>query len=499
MNRFTLWLSLFIFVISTNFIGFQEQHKAEAQVVAQDICLARWIWNEDDLSQPFWEAPFVAQATGLLDLRSLLQMGKLGPTAEGWGLFAYDRAMGSTGMHCMGADLDAPITAAQADTIAVILGKRVGDFRSQNMRSLIKEIFTEEADPTGELFWKPALISRTKGFQIHLGGYGTIIQEDFSESHLSFQNTLAVRKVDYSRNARIPNTLTGSARDQWIQSFRTKQELKNTITLTETEAKLRWQGVLEGWTGYDMLQYLGKIDRSRLTEFVPIEYLNGNEGTHSVREPTTIKGDTFVEGVDTNLESHTPTGPNAGTSWVLVEGVAGDLVVRAIQDDLNRIAGRSARMTDALSSDDHYTQAVCTNQINGGGRYCGVTSRMSSSAVTYYSGEFERQSEVVQPYQIFKTVTGTRTSLGTLGATGDSANNNLLKLEVNVSNLDLYGVDATELKITLIDTSITGNLFAGLIGQHTGGSRIQWDNFEAADLALPPTPPPPTRRIITIN
>jgi hypothetical protein len=29
-----------------------------------------------------------------------------------------------------------------------------------------------------------------------------------------------------------------------------------------------------------------------------------------------VKADTFVETSDTALESHTPTGPNAGTSWV---------------------------------------------------------------------------------------------------------------------------------------------------------------------------------------
>jgi hypothetical protein len=140
-------------------------------------------------------------------------------------------------------------------------------------------------------------------------------------------------------------------------------------------------------------------------------------------------------------------------------------------------------MTDALSGDDHYAQASCTNAINGGGRYTGVTARMSSSEATYYSGEIERQSEVVNPYQVFKTVTGTRTSLGTGAGGGDSANNNTLKLEVNGSDLDLYGVDGTQLKVSLTDTSITGNLYAGIVGSHSGANRNQWNNFKAADLA----------------
>jgi hypothetical protein len=94
-----------------------------------------------------------------------------------------------------------------------------------------------------------------------------------------------------------------------------------------------------------------------------------------------------------------------------------------------------------------------------------------------------RASDTADPYTIVKIVSGTYTELGSTSGTGDSASNNILKLEVNGSDLDLYGNDGTELKVSVTDTSITGNLHAGISGSHTGSNRNQWNNFEAGDLS----------------
>jgi hypothetical protein len=72
-----------------------------------------------------------------------------------------------------------------------------------------------------------------------------------------------------------------------------------------------------------------------------------------------------------------------------------------------------------------------------------------------------------------------------------------LKLEVNGSDLDLYGNDGTELKVSLTDTAITGNLYAGIVGSHSGSNRNQWDNFKAAD--LPPGGGAAASRVVIVG
>jgi hypothetical protein len=435
-------------------VWFLPPPESHAQVSAQDACFARFQWNTDDPDTPYWQAPLPANLTGGIDLRSLPQAASPGPLAQGWGLFAYDRAMGTTGMHCLGGNLDARFSAVQADTIAVLLGQLPGSLQARDMRAITRELLSTDADPTGQDFAKPVRISREQGFKVEVGGFGTIIDEEFSRSHPAFEPTLAVRWADY-RQARAAG-----------------------VPLED----------LQRWTGYDALQYYGSRNPTSeiLDELLPPEHRGDGS-----RSPATTIGDTFTELVlDTNLESHVPSGPNAGTGWAIVEGTAGNLVVNALNDRVQRPAdsGRdSYRMTDALSSDDHYAQANSFNGVNGGGggRFSGVTVRVSSSAATYYSGQEHRASETADPYTIWKVVAGTPTELGTLTGTGDNADN-LLRLEANGSALDLYGVDGTQLKISLTDTSITGNLHVGIAGDHTGTNRNIWDNFKGADLAAAP-------------
>lgn len=139
-----------------------------AQRKGEDVCLARWEWYTGDPNGPYWRGPFMRNLTGSLDLRSIPQMGTPGPIARGWGLFAYDQPMGWTGMHCMGGDLDAAISKTQADTIALVLDKSMDSIEARTMRGLIEEVFTSDADPTGERFARPMRDD------IYLGGYGWI-------------------------------------------------------------------------------------------------------------------------------------------------------------------------------------------------------------------------------------------------------------------------------------------------------------------------------------
>lgn len=394
---------------------------AQAQT-AQDVCFARWVWNTDERDFVFWEAPFQANLTGLLDLRSNTQAGQSGPIAEGFGLFAYDQPMGSTGMHCMGGDLDQAITAVQADTIALLLDRSAGSIAARNIRGLLKEVLTTDADPTGVNLNKPVRISRKQGFIIHLGGYGPIIQERFSESHPAFQVTLAVRRADYTRNREAGVPLEA----------------------------------LQRWTGHDALAIFGREPTpADLDLLLPAQYR-----ADSWQKPRTIITESFNQANSTILGPDL-TWTEVTSNWTTVSNEAAP----------GGVAG-NARAEHDLSSDDHYAQVVikATTSSNAG-----VRIRFAAAADTNYFGIWRNTNT---RYEIFKRIATSNTILFN-GAASAIAINDVIKLEVTGADLlTLYRNAGAEASGT--DTSITGDLRTGMYGD---SSTSRLDDFEAADLA----------------
>lgn len=88
-----------------------------------------------------------------------------------------------------------------------------------------------------------------------------------------------------------------------------------------------------------------------------------------------IANDTYVEGSDTTLTSHAPTGPNAGTSWV---SIAGSATVRAATDDIidsNGSSGNKIRMTNDLGIQHRVQVDIWFGSGVGGFVFSGVAGR----------------------------------------------------------------------------------------------------------------------------
>lgn len=158
-------------------------------------------------------------------------------------------------------------------------------------------------------------------------------------------------------------------------------------------------------------------------------------------------------------------------NWSEVQG-GFNIVSNQVATGSNATAGqwRSARYEADLDSDDHYAEIEWLTAENSNSLGA-VTCRYSPSAATYYLGG-QRQSQS----RIDKVVTGSITSLAT-GSGGTPSKT--VKLEVDGSALELFFNDVSALNTT--DTSITGNLRAGIAG-HTSSAHTG-DNFEAGDLA----------------
>jgi hypothetical protein len=453
MIKASIALSLAVIGLLWLLIG--DSDTVHAQPAAQDVCFARWVWNNtEDPSEPFWEAPFITNITGLIDLRSVPDMSLAGGTAQGYGLFAYDIPMGATGMHCLGGNLDAAMTLVQANTIALILGKPMGSIRARDMRGIIEELLTSDADPTGLTFAKPVRSSRKLGLKINLGGYGTIVDKPFSTSSASFTATLGVRFADYRR-----------------------------LRAAGTPAR-----TLRKWTGYDMLQYYGRTGDEFVSQLVPPEHV----GDGWERPATTI-GDTFTDTNGTSITAHTATGPGGGYGWSLAAGDAMEIQSNEISTAGNN-ASNHARANSDLSSDDMHATADIVAIAAVSGRAAGTLIRWDSVATpdeTFYRARLRRSGANCH-IRISKYESASATQLLDGGTFTCPSFPVTFRFEMDGSDMEVF-LNAVSQE-TLTDTSITGNVRAGIYlqGENPGTESIE-DNFEAADLAVA------ARRIIRIN
>lgn len=88
--------------------------------------------------------------------------------------------------------------------------------------------------------------------------------------------------------------------------------------------------------------------------------------------------DTFVEGSDTALASHTPTGTDAGAGWSQIGGAATVLAATDLVVDDNAANGNRARMTTDLGSAQMDVQADVSS-VGGSFTFPGVMGRVNSA------------------------------------------------------------------------------------------------------------------------
>lgn len=136
----------------------------------------------------------------------------------------------------------------------------------------------------------------------------------------------------------------------------------------------------------------------------------------------------------------------------------------------------SIRYAHNLDSDDHYSQIDFTGQGSSTNGYMGPAVRFAAAAETYY-GAYSRAGSSLRVLR--KVVAGTVTDLASSGGGGGPTRQ--LRLEVNGSDLEFY--DNGTLALSVTDTSIIGNLRAGVMAHATAGGSITGDNFRAGDLA----------------
>lgn len=427
-------------------------------VVMPHVYLAQWEWFTGDF-EPRWRAPG-GGAVGVLDLRSIPQMGKFGGTPEGYGVFVYRNTRTIDRSVYLGGNLDALSNKAGIEAV-------FGSLTATNLRDALWEILTDKSDPTGETAARPLRADSDGVVRLRLGGFSVIKSEPRNDAHT--QREIAVFQHDY-RQKKIDEGLLPEA-------LRRKGISENSISRIIQDI----QQARRRWVGHTMRRIFGQMDDARAGQILPPEYLGDGW-----EPPRTTIGDTFVEASDTALGSHTATGPNGGFSWTVTDG--GFTVIAAndnVEDDSNGI--ETARAEIDLSGDDHYAQADVTWEDGAVSQQGGTVVRYASGAQTFYEAWGHASDDAAE---LRKWVMGTITDLDSAAkAIGEETL--LVKAQADGSSIS-GDVDGTALSAT--DTAITANTRTGLVSFNNKGSTNghEWDDFEAQDVEAPPPPSPPT-------
>ena len=283
----------------------------------------------------------------------------------------------------------------------------------------------DATDPTGQTHSKPLRGSR-RGVMAVLGGLGKLIEEPWSETHLAFDATVAVFRADYIRHRQADRLV-----------------LKT----------------LRRYTGAKMLSLFGRMDDVRAQAILPDPYKGDGWQT-----PKTIITDGFAGGLG---------------AWTMVDGTyTGSSGVLNMTVNASVFPG-ALRHDTALSSDEHYAEIVQVTRPAFNRRFFGPATRFQSDAETFYLGQVREDNN---QRAIFKVIASSETVLAT--DTTASSWPQTIRLISDGADLHTLKVDTVEVT-SVTDTSITGNLQAGIASHSSWSDHGDGDDFEAADLAAP--------------
>lgn len=396
-----------------------------------NLYLGRWEWITGE--DPHWRAPG-GNNVGTLDLRSIPQMSLAGGSPQGFGLFSYPAPQANPLLTIhLGDDPLARLPNRARTDLAAALGPLTGTTFSAIIRELLLA-----GDPSGVTKCKPIRGSLKLGMKIDLGGFGRLLDEPFNPEHPAFTKTVEVFRADY--------------------------RLNKTRLAAET---------LRRYTGAECRKLYGRIGDDEARAILPPEYINDGW-----EQPRTSVGDTFdrADSTDPNASNDGKTLDGSAATWSWTEVLETGQTIAS-----NRYVGTESatysRAEQDLSSDDHTTYIHVDRVADASFVQIGPCARFAAAANTSYMAMFQWTSS--QGVILRKTVTGTRSNLGS-NQTLTVVDNDKLETEINDSTLRSLVNDVQ--KDSLTDTSITGNLRAGIYWSGNGGLNCAAFDFWAQDL-----------------
>lgn len=320
----------------------------------------------------------------------------------------------------LGTLLDAlTLTATQRSRWASMLG--LPSVAGPTLLDVLWETLTTAADPDGETRAKPILPTHRGVLELHLGGHSLVRSRRFTGP--DDPTWPAIQRVLQNDYRRTPEPVRGKVLANWMAKYR----------------------------------------NADVRAFIPA----GLPVIEPVKPTTTITDD--FDRADGALGSSA-----GGWAWGDVDGPFA-IVSNVAQSPTEggALTKNCERAEIDLSSDDHESQVVAFSVTTLAG--VGASARIDSAANTRYGVAMRSNVWVID-----KWVAGASTNLAN-AATPTATTGTVIKAEANGSSISLYkdGVAVS----TVTDTSIAGNLRAGICGKDGG----KLNDFSAADLLAGPS------------
>lgn len=200
-----------------------------------------------------------------------------------------------------------------------------------------------------------------------------------------------------------------------------------------------------------------------------------------------IANDTFVEGINTVLELHTPTGPNPGSAWTSVGGA--QAVIAAIDKTRGTpVSGNRFQMDDDLEFDQMDVQIAIdfdVTVIPGDGVFGGPTGRHNTTVPAVAAYEFSYNWNVGVTFGSF-VLQDSGGSDAFEEDWGVPTTSQLMLLQIRDNDHRGFA-DGIE-KVSRVTNVGSGDQSGGqFLGSFTGGINMFGDNYESEGIA-PPTP-----------
>lgn len=347
----------------------------------------------------------------------------------GPGIFTYESQAFCTGTLFGG--LDHTLTSAQRLALETATGQDLTAYNT--LRESLWALFTELSDPRGLTGKKPVRGKVRSMIQLRLPPFGVIEEERYNTAHR--ERIIDVFKWDY-RRIRPDHTEPGTGRiDEQLGRF--------------IRAKLIANGLSD-----------------------PLDILPAEFRDDAPRTPHTLVTDDF------NYTDE--LGNNSWTEEVCDwEADGDDAFINATGGD-----GRCQAYHDtAQSTDDHYCQVQIINSNNFSGKSYGCIARYGGTQDWYGGGAYNSAN--------FRVIKRTGSSYTEIVSSGTFDDDDVVKFEVDGSNLDLFVNGSGTPEISTTDSDVTGGTSTGL---YSNDGNTSWDDWESDGLGAAPA-----RRIIFIQ
>jgi hypothetical protein len=352
-------------------------------------------------------------------------------------------------------------TTSQRDELRIRLGLSANP-QGATLIDVIGDVLGSLADPTGQAGPKPLMPIAGIGYEIHLASHSRVWQLDYDP-----RETLAANPKGRANKVRdvIRATIAEARRNGG-------PELAAKVLghVLQRHGYTR-QEVEEGASGK-------RAEWARLIRPADLAAMGG--ATFRPKRPATSYSESF------NTADSDTLGPDLTWSEVI-----GDFDVVSNRASTSTTGFAEARAQHDVSSADHFAQVqVYQTSTSGGDNHLAApAARFSSAARTFYSFAW-----FYSGLYLYKTVAGTYSIIGSAVETPATLP---ATWKVDCSGSTIRGLQNATQKVSVTDTSITGNTRGGFWLYRAGGVQVIVDDFLVDDGIIAGGQPAATRNSTT--